>query len=99
MTNADDAVRERREYSGTAVLGLIALGIGILLYGFPIIAILLGLMSVVLGLRSRAQLKADAELRGVAASVFAFFGGLLLVVLHAAPFVIGLGISYIGRAV
>jgi hypothetical protein len=99
MTNTGDAVRVRREYSGAAVLGVIALGAGILLYGFPIIAILLGSLSVVLGLRSRAQLKADADLRGVAASVLAFFGGLLLVVFHAAPFVIGLGLASIGPLV
>ena len=99
MTNADDAVRVRRQCSGAAVLGVIALGIGRLLYGFPIIALLLGSLSVVLGLRSRAQLKADADLRGVAASVLAFFGGLLLVVFHAAPFVIGLGLASIGPLV
>lgn len=96
MTDPHGVLPTRREYSGAAVLGIGALGLGILLSALPVVALVLGVLSVVLGARSRAQLKADPELRGVGASVVAFFGGLVLVTVHAVPFIIGLAFAYLG---
>jgi uncharacterized membrane protein HdeD (DUF308 family) len=79
-----------RRYSGAAVLGVLAVCLGVLLLSVPAASGLLGAFAVAAGLHSRAQLRADPSLRGARPSVLAFVGGVILVVIAALPLVLPL---------
>lgn len=84
----DTARPAARRYSGAAVLGALAVGVGFLLITVSAVSLLFGAVGIAGGLYSRAQLRADSTLRGTFPSAVAFFGGVLLVGVATIPLVL-----------